>query len=111
MSVQLTRFKNDALGFDSFEGYTKGENWNGWDCPYFTFEQAQRVLQTYNQLRSITGEAQGYYDAGADAFIFPAEDEPEIYNAITSENEKYYPVGAFCWIWEKAGKFTLENDG
>ncbi len=23
------------------EGFTAGETWNGWDCPYFTFEQAQ----------------------------------------------------------------------
>lgn len=101
--MQITQFRNDVLGFDSFEGYTKGESWNGWDCPYFTFEQSQKVLQSYNQLRSILGEIQAYYDVGTDAFIFPAEDEPEIYKAITEEGEKYYPIGGFVWIWEASG--------
>lgn len=100
--MQKTRFKNDALGFDSYEGFTKGETWNGWDCPYFTFEQAQKILKTYNQLRSIIEEAQAFYDSSADAFIFPSEDDSEIYTGVIEEGEKYYSIGSFVWIWEES---------
>lgn len=102
--MRLTQFKNDALGYDSFDGYTKEESWNGWDCPYFTFEQAQKVLKAYNQLRSIIGEEQAFYDSSADAFIFPADEEPEPYASVTEEGEKYYSIGGFVWIWEESGK-------
>jgi hypothetical protein len=101
--MEITRFKNDALGFEAFEGYTKGENWNGWDCPYFTFEQAQKILKIHNELKRITGEvAQAYYDFDNDFFAFPvADDETEIYKPIVENNKKYYPIGAFTWIWEE----------
>jgi hypothetical protein len=97
----------ESLGYETFKGFTKGENWNGWDCPYFTFEQAQKVLKTYNELRRIIGQnVLAYYDAETDAFVFPAnaEDESEIFAAIIEDSEKYYPVGAFCWIWEEAAE-------
>ena len=103
--MKLTAFVNDALGFDSFEGYTRGENWNGWSCPYFTFEQAQNVLKIYNEVQTITANnLPGRYDAQADVFVFSTEPEgeTEIYSAIVENNEKYYGIGAFNWIWEEA---------
>lgn len=103
--MRLTNFKIESLGYETFEGFTKDEDWNGWDCPYFTFEQAQKVLKTYNTLRSVIGQkGLAYYDSAADGFIFPTndEDEPEIFAATVENGEKYYPVGAFCWIWEEA---------
>jgi hypothetical protein len=101
--MRLSGFKNEALGFQSFEGYTKGEIWNGWDCPYFTFEQAQKVLKAYNELRQIIGAISlAYYDSETDAFVFPdSEDEPETYKALNEQGQNYYPIGAFVWIWEE----------
>ena len=102
--MRPTFFKNDSLGFDSFEGFTKGETWNGWDCPYFSFEQANKILKTFNDLRSIIGQSDlAYYDSGADSFVFPINDEdPEIYYADIEDGIKYYPIGAFSWIWEES---------
>jgi len=34
--LKPAKFKLEALGYDTFDGFTKGELWNGWDCPYFT---------------------------------------------------------------------------
>lgn len=102
--MRLTNFKIESLGYETFEGFAKDEDWNGWGCPYFTFEQSQKVLKIHNVLRSLIEQKDlAYYDSAADAFIFPAngEDEPEIFAAIITEGQKYYPVGAFCWIWEE----------
>lgn len=102
--MRLTNFKIESLGYDAFEGFTKGEDWNGWDCPYFTFGQAHKVLETHNELRLIIGQKDlAYYDSATDAFVFPTnnEDESEIFAAIIEAGQKYYPVGAFCWIWEE----------
>ena len=102
--MRKTKFKIESLGYQTFEGFTKDEIWNGWACPYFTFDQAQKVLQQYNQLREIIGQKErAFYDEASDTFVFPAdgEDEPETFAAIDEDDRKYYPVGAFCWIWEE----------
>lgn len=101
------QIKIESLGYEIFSAFTKGEVWNGWDCPYFIFEQAQKVLKTHNIFRSIVGDKKiSYYDLERDAFIFPVtgKDESEIFAAIIENGEKYYPIGTFCWIWEE----TLE---
>lgn len=102
--MRLTNFKIESLGYENFEGFTKDEEWNGWACPYFTFDQAQKVLKNYNELCQIIGQKNlSYYDASTDAFVFPqgSEDKSEAFAAITEDDQKYYPVGAFCWIWEE----------
>lgn len=102
--MRPAKFKIESLGYEIFDGFTKGEIWNGWDCPYFTFEQAQKILKNYNLLRQIIGRRNlAFYDSIADVFVFPSddEDEPETFEAINENGQKYYPVGAFCWIWEE----------
>lgn len=109
--MRLTNFKIESLGYETFEGFTKNEDWNGWDCPYFTFEQAQMILKTYNTLRSIIGEKElAFYDSTADIFVFPSkgEDEPEIFRAIIENGHKYYLLGTFSWIWEEVNTFNPE---
>lgn len=81
--MRLTNFKIESLGYETFEGFTKNENWNGRDCPYFTFEQAQKVLKTYNELRRIIGQTNAAsYDSSADAFVFP----------LTTAKRKSFPL-------------------
>ena len=102
--MRPAKFKIESLGYEVFEGFSKDEDWNGWDCPYFTFEQAQKVLKTYNELRRIIGQKNlAHYDSSTDAFAFPSdEDETETFVSIIENGQKYYPIGTFCWIWEKA---------
>lgn len=102
--MRFTYFKIEPLGYEIFEGYTKDEDWNGWACPYFNYEQAQKVLRIYNELRRIIGQKDfAYYEPSADSFVFPVsgEREPENFMAIADEGQKYYSIGAFCWIWEE----------
>lgn len=98
------KFRIESLGYRTFEGFTRDEHWNGWACPYFNFEQAQEVLKNHNELRHIVGQKNlAFYDAATDAFVFPSSDgdDLETFTAFQENNQKYYPVGAFCWIWEE----------
>ena len=101
--MRKAKFKIESLGYEAFEGFTKDEEWNGWACPYFTFDQAQKVLKQFNLLHEIIGQkGSALYDKNADIFVFPDDDnEPEIFAAITENGQKFYPVGAFGWIWEE----------
>lgn len=103
--MRLTNFKIESHGYEIFEGFTKNEGWNGWACPYFTFDQAHKVMNQYNQFREIVREGVGekdfaFYDSVGDAFVFPSDDEDdfETFTAIEENNQSYYPVGTFCWI-------------
>lgn len=101
--MRPAKFKIESLGYEIFDGFTKGEDWNGWACPYFTFDQAQKVLRQFNRLREITWSKDlAFYDSGSDSFIFPVdyENEPELFEAIVENGQKFYPLGTFCWIWE-----------
>ena len=39
-----SRFYLEALDDKTFEGWTSGESWNGWEMPYFELKTAQSVL-------------------------------------------------------------------
>ena len=62
--MRQTKFTIDSLD-GIFEGYTLGEDWNGWAVPYFTYEQALLVLAASQQ-----ADQHGFYDAVSDRFIF-----------------------------------------
>jgi hypothetical protein len=96
--MQATKFTIDTFGDEIFSGFTSGETWNGWACPYFTHEQAQRVVEVH---RAQGGKA--WYDETQDSFAFEfGEDEVDAFPAETVEGQKLYSVGARCWIWEEA---------
>ncbi len=89
-------FSLDMFSGVIFDGYTRGEDWNGFACPYFTFEQA-------NQIVAITNEngIKAQYIEAEDAFMFVIEQETEMFYPARDEIIKLYPIGAFCWIWNQ----------
>ena len=105
--MRSTQFKLESLGCETFDGFTKGETRNGWNCPYFIFEQAEKVLKNFNELRQIIGQKSiAFYESSADAFVFPfADGESESFSSVVEDGQNYYPIGTFCWIWEK-----IENE-
>lgn len=103
--MRETKFVIDTLGDKIFEGYTQGEEWNGWACPYFTFEQAQKVVEAFNEGERFEGDkVEARYDAEQDAFcfFFESSGESEDFSALTVDGRKLYPIGSGCWIWEDA---------
>lgn len=100
MEIREAKFEIDTLGDEVFDGYTSGESWNGWACPLFTFDQAERIVEAFR--------ARGWdasYDESTDQFVFSIEhdslDEKDSYPPVNVNGRKFYPVGAFCWIWEE----------
>lgn len=104
--MQTTKFQKatfilDAFEGEEFEGCTQGETWNGFACPYFPFENAQRLMSVL----SSDGQT-AFYDEKADVFVCAEEDEDEEdayrYGAISVEGlGKLYPIGARVWTWER----------
>jgi hypothetical protein len=98
--VRKAIFTIDTFEGEYFEGYTKDEDWNGWACPYFTFDQVQHIVEVHKRHGRWAG-----YDHDRDRYMFaPNYDndrEAEFYSVIEAEGLKLYPVGAFNWIWEE----------
>jgi hypothetical protein len=97
-------FTLDALGTQAFEGYTRGESWNGWSCPYFTFERAQAVVEAW--------QGQGWaasFDEAAGLFTFAVghdmdtgeAEAHESFGSLQIEGRTLYPIGASSWMWEE----------
>lgn len=102
--MRETKFSIDSLGDRSFDGYTQGETWNGWACPYFTFEQAQQLVRAYEE-----NGLEARYNEVSDAFSFELDaggdlKEVDTFPAEEINGRKFYPIGAFCWIWEEAAE-------
>lgn len=103
---QRAQFSIDSLPEMTFEGFTDGEMWNGWACPYFTHNIARSVLQA--------SQDNGYtwsFEAETDTFAVRHRDDPEDYEPerfeairINIENESFvvYGIGAFSWTWENS---------
>ena len=102
--MRQSTFMLDALGECPFAGYTGGEEWNGFACPYFDFDQAQALIAAWQE----QGWAAGY-DEGTDAFVFSVNqnfetgepEESEKFAAIERDGRRLYPIGAFGWTWEE----------
>ena len=101
--MHKSEFVIDFLEGQTFEGYTQGEEWNGFACPYFTFQQAQTLVEAW---RAAGHNAR--YDSEADCFAFEIVSgegsDYDSFPAIEVDGLKVYPVGASCWIWEEMNR-------
>lgn len=85
-----------------YRGYTHGETWNGWECPYFTLDVATTIADRYSE---ASGHPAGYDDE-EDCVYFSDPDwpEPESFAGIDvvdgeGQVRHLYPVGAGSWVW------------
>lgn len=92
--------KFDIEGGPKFKGWHRGDNWNGWACPYFEKAEAEKIL------RKMEGWEIARYNEKADAFEFGSsedEDELDVYKGedveINGKKMHLYPIGAYCWVW------------
>lgn len=92
-----SKFSIESLRGVEFDGSTGGEEWNGFACPYFTFEQGMRIVEAHND----SGELGVYYDEDKDSFVFDFPAGSEEFEAEIIEERKLYGIGCGTWIWEE----------
>ena len=98
-------FVLDALEGEEFEGYTQDEQWNGFACPHFPLESAQRLMAALSNLGQTA-----FYDTQTDQFVCAEEDyedDPDRYGAVEVEGlGKLYAVGSHMWTWTRADELV-----
>lgn len=106
--MKKSLFTIDSFGA-IFEGYTDGQHWNGWACPWFTKEVADEIMRVNNE--SYCGvEYQMRYDEEQDAFIQDdGYDEPYVIKGYDIDGLHLYPVGNMNWIWDDLAEYQNEQ--
>ena len=98
------RFVIDGLD-GVYDGFTRGETWNGFAVPYFSFVQARRVADDYAaQPPTPDGQTRAEYDAGRGVIRLydPLSDEWDEVAPIVIGDRTLYCVGTHLWTWESA---------
>lgn len=107
---QPGRFRVDGLD-GTYDGFTRGETWNGWAVPYFPLAEARRVADDYAaQPAGLDGQTKAEFDADRDLIRLydPSSGEWDEYGPVEiGDGTGYapgalYPVGAHLWTWEEA---------
>lgn len=85
-----------------YKGYAEGTHWNGWACPWFTFDVAKEIMNEYNI--SCDGDCM-IYNSREDMFaIVQANGDIEKYEGkdfiVNGKNLHLYPVGNSSWVWD-----------
>ena len=99
--MRKTRFVIDT-NEKTYEGYTDGRLWNGWECPWFTKEVTEEMMQ---DLRDEGVEVE--YNEKTDSYIIKDgnNETPDVFDGAHVETEDgtlhLYPIGAWCWIWDE----------
>lgn len=109
-ALQPATFSLDAYnnGDTFLHGFTTGQRWNGFACPYFALEDGLR-LAGINNLSPYCGRVE--YDPIRDAFIFEEHADggdnalasvPVVFWSEVHNGQKVYGIGAFAWCWYEA---------
>jgi len=106
-SLRETEFALDIIPERTFTGYTTGDTWNGWACPLFPKEEADRIVELFDGLEHpYDGKKhRAAYDEAADAFVFydPADDSWTSFRGVEKDGRSLYPIGTYIWTWQEAG--------
>lgn len=97
MSARKTMFSCGEL-LQGIVGYTQGQRWNGWECPYFEKDQVNEILE------SLDGNIKAGW-IGNKVFVKESRNEVDEYEPteIThmGETKTVWPLGSWCWTWEE----------
>lgn len=90
--MKLSKFQIN--GGTVYSGFTNGNHWNGWACPWFTKEVANLIATEVNADAPYTTMI---YDNANDAFIYTNDtNETDVFKGTNG----LYPIGNGSWIWD-----------
>ena len=97
-----TRFSLEGLDEESFEGYSDGSLWNGWEKPIFAFKAAQSVLDALGATWTLQEDKKvlrASLDLGNG--IEEVEWEAVLLDLPDGGSVQAYPIGAGSTTWEE----------
>lgn len=117
MAIEKVVFKLDGLGGE-YQGFFKGQRWNGWAVPFFTKEVADQILDDLIE----NGVGSVWYTEADDTFyyhIYDGEIEEfedvewtEGHNLeIDGQLVRVYSIGGHSWIWDEYYPKTCKDCG
>jgi len=95
-------------GENYFVGFSNGETWNDFECPYFELEECRKIMNTFNkENEELEVNIKLIYDEENDCFIEEDENYEEeeyiVYEAtfinVDGINKKVYALGSYNWTW------------
>lgn len=98
-------------GYGCFEGYTTSNRWNGWQCPLFNKENADKICKVYNN-----EFCEMRYDEENDCYIadYPVDEYSEKYEGrdyvVNGKVEHLYAIGSHEWCWAMAEQEEIEDE-
>lgn len=94
-------FYLDAIEGKEFSGYTFGDDWNGWETPYFEKPAANLIMEA---LGGTYKDGKYLFDDG-----YGGEEEYEKQTIDTVDGPKdVYAIGAYSWTWSSAEKKSFQ---
>lgn len=94
----------------SWDGYTFGQTWNGFACPYFEMKVAKEILTFVvagnNYHDHVNTKYKWNYKPETDKFTFVDPEDDGDHYTIPGEDITYngkvihvYGIGNFAWVW------------
>ena len=105
------RFTVDGLP-GTYDGFTRGNTWNGFAVPFFPLAEACRVADDYAaQPAGLDGQTRAEYDEGRDIVRLydPSSEEWDEYGPAKIDDgtgrgpRALYSIGGHYWTWEEVG--------
>jgi hypothetical protein len=101
--LKRSKFTIDCIS-GYYSGYTYGDTWNGWACPYFSKKSAIAFLEEMKKNDCIKGYT--FVKAVIPAFLITDTNEvgeieiyeQEILNYL-GKKIKVYGIGNHAWVW------------
>ena len=113
--MKRARFRLEPLSEAIFEGCSDGRKWNGWACPVFAKDQADKIVEAWHALGYKADYEQSddvYRFAPIDQLADPNpdladEEVAEHFGAIIVDGMNLYRIGTAAWVWEEANVAVL----
>lgn len=90
-----------SVGLVASEAFIlEGERWNGWALPFFTKEEAIKVLEKVKTLRPFDF----WYKVEGNKILILDTTQNSVWEEVeqtTHEGKTLYGVGAWSWTWDE----------
>ena len=112
------RFQIDGLP-GTYDGFTRGETWNGFAVPFFPLVEARRIADDYAaQPAGLDGQTEAEYDAARDLVrlydpssgVWDEYGRVEIYDGSGHGPRALYPIGAMYWTWTENESSSMNTE-